>query len=75
MVLARFAAEHVESQVAACRDGIAGIRASLGEFVAPEVLEAALLAWQEQTELLRRRRREVALVEEAMRGKVFVRKL
>ncbi|HHU38017.1 MAG TPA: hypothetical protein GXZ45_01830, partial [Propionibacterium sp.] len=59
----------------ACRDGIGGVRASLGEHVSPEVLEAALAAWHEQAELLRRRRREVALVEEALRGGVFVRKL
>ncbi|MDO5535596.1 MAG: hypothetical protein Q4F65_13225 [Propionibacteriaceae bacterium] len=75
VVLARFAAEHVESQVQACREGLGGVRASLGEFVAPEVLESALNAWHEQAELLRRRRREVALVEEALRGKVFIRKL
>lgn len=75
VVLARFAAEHVESQVAACRDGIGGVRASLGPYVSPEVLDSALVAWHEQTELLRRRRREVALVEEALRGRVFIRKL
>lgn len=75
VVLARFAAEHVESQVNACRDGIGGVRASLGRFVAPEVLEEALSAWHEQAALLRRRRREVALVEEALRGKVFLQRL
>lgn len=75
VVLARFAAEYVESQIAACRDGLGGVRASLGEFVEPPVLEAALAAWHEQEALLRRRRREVALVEEALRGKVFIRKL
>lgn len=75
VVLARFAAEHVESQVGACREGIGGVRASLGEFVTPEVLDAALAAWHEQEAFLRRRRREVALVEEALRGKVFLRKL
>lgn len=75
VVLARFAAEHVESQVAACRDGIGGVRASLGELVTPEVLDAALAAWHEQEAFLRRRRREVALVEEALRGKVFIQKL
>ncbi len=75
VILARFAAEHVESQVQACRDGIGGVRASLGHLVSPEALEAALAAWHEQAELLRRRRREVALVEEALRGKVFIRKM
>ena len=75
VILARFAVAHVESQVQACRDGIGGVRASLGPFVGPEALEAALAAWHEQAELLRRRRREVGLVEEALRGQVFVRKL
>lgn len=75
VVLARFAAEYVESQIGACRDGLGGVRASLGELVDPPVLEAALAAWHEQEALLRRRRREVALVEEALRGKVFIRKL
>ncbi len=75
VVLARFAAEHVESQVQACRDGIGGVRASLSPHVSPEVLEAALAAWHEQAALLRRRRREVALVEEALRGKVFIQKM
>ncbi len=75
IVLARFAAEFVESQVRACRDGLSGARASLGEVVSPDVVEQATLAWQEQAAALRRIRREVALVEEALRGKVFIRKL
>lgn len=75
VVLARFAAEHVESQLLACRQGIAGVRASLGEYVSPEVLEAATQTWLEQEATLRRRRREIALVEEALRGKVFIQKL
>lgn len=75
VVLARFAAEYVESQLQACREGLGGVRASLGEFVSPEVLDAALAAWHTQEAVLRRRRREVALVEEALRGKVFLRKL
>ncbi len=75
VVLARFAVEYLESQVAACRDGLGGVRASLGEFVAPPVLEAALAAWHEQEALLRRRLREAGLVEEALRGGTFVQKL
>ena len=31
VILARFAVAHVESQVQACRDGIGGVRASLGQ--------------------------------------------
>ncbi len=75
VVLARFAAEFVDSQVAACREGIGAVRASLEHLVTPEVVEAATQAWQEQDASLRRRRREVMLVEEALRGKVFIRRL
>ena len=75
VVLARFAAEFVESQVRASADGLAGVRTSLADHVAPEVVQAAAEAWAEQGARLVRLRREVGLVEEALRGKVFVRKL
>lgn len=75
VVLARFAAEHVESELSACQQGKAGMRASLGELVTPDVLEGAAEAWALQEAVLRRRRREIALVEEALRGKIFIRKL
>ncbi len=75
IVLARFAAACVEAQVHSCEVGLSECRASLGEFVPPDALEAATLAWHEQGAALRRTRREVALVEEALRGRVFVRKL
>lgn len=75
IVLARFAAECVEAQVRACAAGLSGVRTSLRDMVDPEVVEAATQAWQEQEAALRRRRREVALVEESLRGKVFLRRL
>jgi hypothetical protein len=75
VVLARFAAEFVESQVRASADGLAGVRTSLADFVTPEVVQAAADAWAEQGAGLVRLRREVGLVEEALRGRVFVRKL
>ena len=75
VVLARFAAEFVESQVRASADGLAGVRTSLAEYVAPEVVQSAAEAWAEQGARLTRLRREVGLVEEALRGRVFVRKL
>lgn len=75
VVLARFAAEHVESQIRACREGLGGVRASLDGVVAPHVVDEATAAWQQQAAALQRRRREVALVEEALRGRVFIRKL
>lgn len=75
VVLARFAVEFVESQVRTSREGLAGLRISLADFVAPEVVQSAADAWAEQAAVLVRLRREVTLVEEALRGKVFVRKL
>ncbi|MGV8909304.1 MAG: hypothetical protein ACOH1Y_10005 [Propionicimonas sp.] len=75
VVLARFAAEFVGSQVRASADGLAGVRTSLADFVAPEVVQSAAEAWAEQGARLVRVRREVGLVEEALRGTVFVRKL
>ena len=75
VVLARFAATFVDAQVQAGRDGLGGVRVSLSDFVTPEVLTEAVDAWSQQQALLVRVRREVALVEEALRGTTFVRKL
>lgn len=75
VVLAGFAARFVEGQLQAARDGLAGVRASLGGHVDPPVLDAAAEAWQRESAHLVRVRRGVALVEEALRGKVFIRRL
>lgn len=74
-VLAWFAAAHVEAQVSAAADGLGGLRRSLEDHVPPEVVQAAVEAWEEQSARLQRIRREVALVEEALRGRVFVQRL
>jgi len=47
----------------------------LNEYVEADVVKAATEAWLEQGARLARTRRAVALVEEALRGRVFVRKL
>ncbi|HET7725154.1 MAG TPA: hypothetical protein VFK68_10990 [Propionibacteriaceae bacterium] len=75
VVLARFAAEHVEAQLRAAKDGLAGVRAGLADYVAPEVISSAAEAWQEEAARLVRVRRAVALVEEALRGRIFIRRL
>jgi len=75
VVLARFAASFVEAQVQAGRDGLGGVRVSLADFVTPEVIEESVNVWSQQQASLVRVRREVALVEEALRGKNFVRKM
>ena len=51
------------------------MRIRLLDYVSAEVVEAAAEAWLEQSAQLVRVRRAVALIEEALRGKVFVRRL
>lgn len=75
VVLAQFAAQFVESQYRASQVGVADVRTGLGDEVPPHVVESAVEAWQEQAAHLVRVRRAVALVEEALRGRVFIRKL
>ena len=75
VVLARFAAEFVESQLRANKAGLGEVRVSLADFVDAQVVASAVDAWAEQGACLVRLRREVALVEESLRGKVFIRKL
>lgn len=75
VVLARFAASFVAAQVRASADGLGGLRLGLADHVAPQVVQAAVEAWEEQAARLQRTRREVGLVEEALRGTVFVQRL
>ena len=75
VVLAGFALTFVGAQVAASRDALGTVRRSLAELVPPEVVQAAVDAWEEQSARLQRTLREVGLVEEALRGRVFVPRL
>lgn len=75
IVLARFAAVCVEAQVQACATGLAQCRAGLDGMVPPSAIDEAAEAWHEEAAALRRVGREVALVEESLRGRVFVRRL
>ncbi|MFT4227796.1 hypothetical protein [Micropruina sp.] len=72
VVLARFAAVFVEAQERASREGLAGVRMSLADLVAPEVIAGAVEVWSQQQAFLARLRREVTMVEEALRGRRFV---
>jgi hypothetical protein len=74
-VLAQFAVQFVNGQHQASQEGLAEVRISLSEYVEPDVVEAATQAWLEQGARLARTRRAVALLDEALRGRVFVRKL
>lgn len=75
VVLARFAADQVEGQLRSTRKALSQARVGLGEVVGPEVLDGAVSMLESEESRLIRLRRAVALVEEALRGKVFMRKL
>jgi hypothetical protein len=75
VVLAQFATHFVNGQQEASRRGLADVRTSLSEYVDPPIVEAAAQAWLEQGARLTRTRRAVSLLEEALRGRVFVPKL
>ncbi len=75
VVLARFAALHVEACLAATRRGLSEARATLRDVAAPATVEAALLAWQAEEARLLAEQRAVGLVEEALRGRRFVARL
>ena len=75
VVLARFAAQFVESQLRASRDGIAQTRASLRDYVDAPVLDDSVDVLQREEARLVRLRRAVMLVEETLRGKIFISRL
>lgn len=75
VVLARFAAQAVESQIRATRQGIAEARSSLGDYVDAPVLDDSVEVLQREEARLVRLRRAVLLVEESLRGKVFIQRL
>jgi hypothetical protein len=75
VVLAQFAIHFVNGQHEASQRGLAAVRTSVSDYVEADVVEAASQAWLEQGARLARTRRAVALVEEALRGRSFVRKM
>ncbi len=75
VVLARFAALHVEASQAACRRGLSEVRADLRDVATLEVVEAAVQTFQLEEARLMAVRRSVGLVEEAIRGRRYVARL
>ena len=75
VVLAQFAGHFVEGQVRATQEGLADVRTGLSRYVDPPVLAAAADAWLEQAARLARTRRAVALINDALRGRVYVPRL
>ena len=75
VVLARFAAGHVASAVEAARHGLRTVRADLRGVVPPEVVDAAVAAYEREGRRLVHAGRGVALVDAALRGERHVPRL
>ena len=71
VVLVRFAVLHVEACQAACRRGLSEARSELREVAPADVVEEAVETWLTEDARLSGVRREVGLVEEALRGKRY----
>src|SRR4249919_684431 len=75
VVLARFAVLHVDACQASVNQGLSEARGGLREVAEGAVVEAAVETWQRESARLLGVRREVGLVEEALRGRRFVARL
>jgi hypothetical protein len=75
VVLARFAALHVEGCQAAVRQGLSEARGALRGVVDADTVERAVEVWQAEEARLLAERRAVGLVEDALRGRRFVARL
>ncbi|WP_203335694.1 hypothetical protein [Nocardioides limicola] len=71
VVLARFAVLQVEAGQTAARRGLRDTRIDLADVASAAVVEAAVQTWQIEEARLAGVRREVGLVEEALRGRRF----
>jgi hypothetical protein len=74
-VLARFAVLHVEAMQSAAKRGVSEGRTALRDVADSDVVERAIATWQVEQARLVGLRREVGLVEEALRGRRFVARL
>jgi hypothetical protein len=75
LLLARFAAGHVRAGVEAAREGLRTLRADLAGVLPPEVLDAAVGAYEREGRRLVRAGRQVTMVEAALRGQRWVPRL
>ncbi len=71
VVLARFAALHVEACIHSAQLGISEARSSLRDVLPTESVEGAVSMWEREGARLQRVRRSVGLIEEAFRGREF----
>jgi hypothetical protein len=75
VVLARFAKGHLNAAVDTARQGLRTLRADLLGVVPPEVVEAAIAAYDREGRRLVATGRQVVLVEAALRGEQWVPRL
>jgi hypothetical protein len=75
IVLSRFAAQHVAAAVQAARDGLRTVRSELAGLVTPEVVEAAIAAYDREGRRLVTTGRQIELVAAALRGERWVPRL
>jgi hypothetical protein len=75
VVLARMAHHHVQAGIAAARTGLSTARADLSGLVDVGTVEAAVATYEREGARLTAVARSLALVEQALRGTRFVRRL
>ena len=75
IVLARFAAGHLEASVAAARHGLATSRSDLREVADDVLIEAVLAAYDREGRRLAAALRSTRLIEQALSGKTFIPRL
>jgi hypothetical protein len=75
LVLSRFAAAAIDGAISAAEAGLRTVRAELRGRVPPEVVDAAVAAYEAERHRLRATRRAVDVVERALRGERWVPRL
>ena len=75
VVLSRFAAQHVAAAVQAARDGLRTVRAELGGQVPPDVIDAAIAAYDREGRRLVSAGRQIEMVAAALRGERWIPRL
>ena len=75
VVLSRFAAHHVAAAVQAARDGLRTVRAELSELVPPDVIDAAIAAYDREGRRQVSLGKQVEMVAGALRGERWVPRL
>jgi hypothetical protein len=69
VLLSRFAAGHVEACLQSARQGWRSLRQEVGRDLPPDVVEAAMTAYEQEGARLRELARAVAAVDAALRGR------